>query len=101
MALSLAGDEFLMAYPLQSILKPTPSSIFIKNQDDGSEGSLSQFIDDVKLGKVVDKPKGRAAIQRNIVRLEKWADGNCLKFNEEKCKILTLQRNPTHQYTVI
>lgn len=64
-----------MAYHLQSILKPTPFTIFVKNQNDGPQGSLSKFIDDVKLGKVVDKPKGRAAIQRNVDRLEKWADG--------------------------
>lgn len=98
MAQSLVGDKFLMVYPLQSILKPTPFSIFIKNQNDGPQGSLSKFVDDVKLGKLVDKPKGRAAIQRNVGRLEKWADGICLKFIKEKYKILTLQRNPTHQY---
>ena len=32
-------------------------------------------------------------------RLEKWADGNLMKLNKEKCKVLHLRRNnPIHQH---
>ncbi|KAK4828607.1 hypothetical protein QYF61_000059 [Mycteria americana] len=42
--------------------------------------------------------QGHAAIQRNLGRLEKWADRNLMKFNKGKCKVLHLGRsNPMYQ----
>ena len=47
---------------------------------------------------MADRPEGHAAIQRDLDRLEKWADRNPIKFNSEKCKVLHLRRNnPSHQ----
>lgn len=45
--------------------------------------------DDTKLGGVVHTPKGRAAIQRNLDRLEKQAERNLKKFSG-KCTALPL-----------
>lgn len=59
------------------------------------------FAEDTKLGGVANSPEGRAAIQRNLNRMEKWADKNLLKFNKENCKVLHLRRNnPMHKYMV-
>jgi len=33
--------------------------------------------------------KGRAAVQRELERLEEWANRNIMKFNKNKCKVLT------------
>ncbi|KAK4811414.1 hypothetical protein QYF61_005063 [Mycteria americana] len=56
------------------------------------------FADDNKLGGVADTPEGRAAIQRDLDRLEKRAGRNLTKF-KKKCKALPLGRNdPKHQY---
>jgi len=47
----------------------------------------------------VDTPAGCAAIQRDLNRLESWAQKNRMKFNKGKCRVLHLRRNnPMHQY---
>ena len=51
--------------------------------------------DDKKLVVVADSPEILAAIQRDLDRLERWADKNFMYFNKEKCQVLCLQkRNP-------
>ncbi|PKU39972.1 rna-directed dna polymerase from mobile element jockey- hypothetical protein [Limosa lapponica baueri] len=67
--------------------------------DDGAECTLNKFAGDIKLGGVANTADGRAAIQRECNRLEKWDDRNLMKFNKEKRKVLHLGRkNPMHQY---
>lgn len=45
-----------------------------------------------KMGKVVDALKIRAAIHRELDRLEEWASGNQLKFIKDKHQVLSLGR---------
>ncbi|KAK4810852.1 hypothetical protein QYF61_008824 [Mycteria americana] len=67
--------------------------------DSGKDCTLSKFTDDAKLGGVADTPDGCAAVQRDLDRLEKWADRNLMQFNKGKCEVLHLGRNnPMHQY---
>ena len=47
----------------------------------------------------MDTLAGCAAIQRDLDRLERWADRNLMKFDKGKGRVLHLGRNnPMHQY---
>jgi len=54
---------------------------------------FNKFVDDTKLGGVADTPKGCVTIQRDLDRLDKWADRNLMKFSKEKCQVLCLRKN--------
>lgn len=85
--------------PHGSIQGPVLFNIFIHELDDGAERTLSKCANDTKLRGVAVTQEGHAAIQSNLDRVEKWADGNLMKFNKGKYKVLHLGRNnPMHQY---
>ena len=93
------SDEWTLRGQYWDCNSLTSSSVILLSS--GIKCTLSKFMDDTKLCGVANMPERWDTFQKDLDRLEQWAQVKLKWFNKAKCKVLHLGHgNLCYQYKV-
>ena len=89
-----AWSPLTSGVPQGSILGPLLFVMFINDLPDNvSPGTVSSlYADDSKLSREIRSKEECQCLQEDLNQLEKWSDESRMRFNTDKCKVLTSAR---------
>ncbi|RMC04458.1 hypothetical protein DUI87_18902 [Hirundo rustica rustica] len=74
--------------PQGSVLDPALFGVFSDGPNGGDWVCPSKLADDTELGVSVGQLEARRALQRDLARLDRWAESNNVRFNKTKRQVL-------------
>ena len=90
--------------PQGTVLGPVLFVIYINDLLDDVSSDGLMFADDTKIFRQISSLEDALHLQDDLKKMEKWSDTWLLKFNAEKCHVLTLGKFEdivhAHQYTI-
>ena len=90
--------------PQGSVLGPLLFVIYINDLPETVKSQVFLFADDTKVFKQIKSLEDSALLQNDIDALDKWTEKWLLKFNSDKCHVLTLGKTEkikhTHRYSI-
>jgi len=90
--------NILSGVPQGTVLGPLLFLVYINDLSHHVSSSCHLFADDCIIYKQIDSPTDIGILQNDLAQLEKWEEVWHMKFNIEKCMVLTvtLKKNPLH-----
>ena len=101
----LSGPKpVISGIPQGSVLGPLLFVLYINDLPESVKSNILLFADDTKIFRHVSSKEDATLLQKDIDELNRWSEKWLLKFNTDKCHVLTLGKMEnimhTHRYTL-